>query len=367
VGIFLSGGYDSSTVTAILQSSRTEKLKTFTIGFEEGNNEAPYAKKIASYLGTDHTELICETKIAQSIIPDLPFYYDEPFADSSAIPTTLVSKLARTQVTVALSADAGDEIFAGYERYSDLYNKSLTISKIPESLIITSKLAFSIASELVPTAFPKLKHKLNGLSKSLHFDKNTQTASLFTNMSSLPDFIISGLLAGKPLNTNGFIQINPEGFKNEIDLVMALDYMMYLQNDILTKVDRASMSISLESREPLLDHRLIEYVAKLPLEYKFDGKILKRILKDISYSYIPKEMLDRPKAGFSLPINTWLRNDLSYLIDEFLNDKAIKSSGLLNTDYIRKQVELFKVNRLHYNQVIWRLLMFQMWYFKWMK
>jgi asparagine synthase (glutamine-hydrolysing) len=367
VGVFLSGGFDSSIVAAILQKDRTEKIKTFTIGFEEGNNEAPFAKETANFLGTDHSEAICTTKEAQDIIPQLPFFFDEPFADSSAIPTTLVSQFAKKKVTVALSADAGDEIFCGYETYSSLYSKLKNINKIPNSLKPIAKRLFQVTHNITSHKNIELRHKLDGLSKSLDKNNFTQATTLNRTMSSLPQTYIDNLFLESSTPYKSKFEINTDGFSNEIEIAMAIDYQVYLQNDILTKIDRATMSVSLEGREPLLDQRIIEFAAQIPFEYKFDGYTSKRILKDIVYEYIPKNMMDRPKTGFSLPVSKWLRGDLNYLIEEYLNPTALAESKILNVEFITKQVQLFKSNKLHYTTFIWKILMFQMWFSKWMK
>ncbi|MFN3952778.1 MAG: asparagine synthase (glutamine-hydrolyzing) [Thermaurantimonas sp.] len=366
VGVFLSGGYDSTAVTAILQHNRAERLKTFTIGFREGNNEAPYARATADYLGTDHTEYLCTSKEAQEIIPTLPYYYDEPFADSSAIPTMLVSRIARQSVTVALSADAGDEVFAGYDSYSSLHKKLQLLDLIPNGLKIpVSNLAKGF-EKWVPTRYPAFKHKLFGVAEAMHPDTFTQAAVLFRLMNSLPNSYFSRLFTDRVTPHATPSEMDVVGFHDPIDIALAIDYQMYLQNDILTKVDRATMSVSLEGREPLLDHRIIEFVARLPLSFKFDGKTQKKILKDIVHEYVPKSMMDRPKAGFSLPIYSWLKGDLRYLIDEFLCEDSLKESGLFRVDFLKKQVDLFVSDQLHYKPFIWKLLMFQMWYKKWM-
>lgn len=279
VGIFLSGGYDSSVVTALLQKNRTEKLKTFTIGFEEGNNEAPFAKEVARYLCTDHTEYICTTREAQNIIPLLPYFYDEPFADSSAIPTMLVSKVAHADVKVALSADAGDELFAGYMHYSKLDSDLAILNKIPRSSkhILRPSLAF--LSYLMPLSKSELKHKLRSIASALNTDKLKQATELSKLASSLPIFYQSKLLNYTPGNYRTKYDNDFSSFNNVIDIALAIDYGMYLQNDILTKVDRASMSVSLEGREPLLDHRLAEFVAQLPIEYKYNKQGGKKSLR----------------------------------------------------------------------------------------
>lgn len=366
VGVFLSGGYDSTAVTAILQNSTSSNLKTFTIGFEEGNNEAPFARKIANHLGTNHHEFTCTTKEAQEIIPSLPYYYDEPFADSSAIPTILVSRFAREYVTVALSADAGDELFAGYKSYPDLNDKLKLLNKIPDFLKNPSSSLFSGLSSLVPATQPALHHKLDGISRALNSNKLQQAADLFRIANSLPKIYSNHLFDQNSREYKTDFELDTSDFNSEIEIAMAVDYQSYLQNDILTKVDRATMSVSLEGRDPLVDHRLLEFAARLPLKYKYDGKTTKKILKDIVYEYLPKDMMDRPKMGFSLPIYSWLRGELSYLIDEYLSKDELAKSGFFNVPFVAEQVDLFKKNKLHYSPLIWKFLMFQMWYKRWM-
>lgn len=366
IGVFLSGGYDSTAVTSILQNDRTKSLKTFTIGFEEGNNEAPYAQEIAKYLGTDHYEYICTIKEAQEIIPDLPFYYDEPFADSSAIPTILVSRFAKQHVKVSLSADGGDEIFAGYHNYISLVQKLNCLNRIPNRVKTLAKYVLSLMEKVIPISNPALKHKLHSASKSINRNNYQQASDLFRLMNSLPISYQKNLFQTPIGAYNNTYSINSEGFNNEIELALAVDYQMYLQNDILTKVDRATMSTSLEGREPLLDHRLIEYVATLPFHYKYDGRSTKRLLKDIVHDYVPQKIMDRPKTGFSLPIYHWLNKDLRWLVCEYLNEEAIAASKLLNVEFVLKQTKLFQQGKLHYKPLIWKLLMFQMWYQRWM-
>jgi asparagine synthase (glutamine-hydrolysing) len=366
VGIFLSGGYDSSAVAAILQNESSQKLKTFTIEFQEGNNEAPYARETAAYLGTDHHEYTCTSKEAQNIIPDLPYYYDEPFADSSAIPTTLVSRFARNHVTVALSADAGDELFAGYNSYPQFKNNQNNLNKIPPQLINISSTLFSLASKITPAETPSLKHKLKSISKSVDSDRFEQAAKLFKYSNSLPDFYMDRLFVNGHEKYPTKFDINVSDFKDAIEIPLAVDYQSYLQNDILTKVDRATMSVSLEGREPLVDHRILEFSARLPLDYKMNGLNTKRILKDIVHLYLPKEMMERPKTGFSLPIYTWLRDDLSWLIDENLNPESIKLSGIFNESFITGTVKRFQRDKFYYEPLVWKLLMFQLWFKRWM-
>lgn len=367
VGVFLSGGFDSSLVTALLQNNSSEKIKTFTIGFETGNNEVAYAREVSKYLGTDHTEYICTFKDAEKIIPDLTYYFDEPFADSSAIPTILVSNLAVKKVKVALSADGGDEVFGGYSRYFSLRDKISTLNTIPNGLHKIAKQTLSSLVSFVPESKIDLTHKMQGFAKSLNSDKNIQSSTIFKSMSLLPKYYANSIFKQKMEDYPTVFENDYKNVKNEIELAMLIDYKMYLQNDILAKVDRASMSVSLEGREPLLDHRLIEFAATLPLEYKIQGNGGKRILKDIVYDYIPKQIMDRPKAGFSVPIDHWLKNDLSFLIDENLNEKALASSELFNVPFVLDIVKSYKNDSLHYKTLIWKLIVFQMWYFNWMK
>jgi asparagine synthase (glutamine-hydrolysing) len=366
VGVFLSGGYDSTAVTAILQANSASKLKTFTIGFEEGNNEAPYAEETASYLGTDHTEYICTTKEAQEIIPTLPFYFDEPFGDSSAIPTILVSQLAKKQVTVALSADGGDEILCGYSSYIKLNDFQKKLNSIPTSLKSFVKSFERSLSTMTTLLEDEKKHQIKSFISSLNTNNLVQAQKLFQSMNEKPSNLINSFFNSDFQGYDSSFRIEEQGFYHQLELAMAIDFNTYLPNDILTKVDRATMSTSLEGREPFLDHRIVEFSSQLPLNFKYDGHSSKKILKDIVHDFIPKKMMDRPKTGFSLPIYTWLKGDLSYLIDEYLSEDALKVSGILDHKFLSQQVELFVQNKFHYQPLIWNLLMFQMWHKKWM-
>jgi len=366
VGVFLSGGYDSTSVAAILQASSNSKIKTFTIGFEEGNNEAPYAKENASFLGTDHHEYYCTENEAKDIIKDLPYYYDEPFGDSSAIPTTLVSKYAKKEVTVALSADGGDEIFCGYDAYSFMYNKMNKINKIPKFIKPALKSTLLFGSKLIPNSKHRLKHKAKIFSNALSDDEYDIALVIYKGMINLPDHLKVKFLPKRINELKTCLEKKEKLYHSVLEMIMAVDFKMYLQNDILTKVDRATMSVSLEGREPILDHRILEFSAQLPLNFKYDGKTTKRILKDITHEYIPKKMLDRPKAGFSLPVVKWLNEDLSYLVEEYLSREALSISGLFDEKYLDQQIKLFKTGKFHYISFVWKLLMFQMWYKRWM-
>ncbi|MCH7412060.1 asparagine synthase (glutamine-hydrolyzing) [Belliella sp. R4-6] len=366
VGVFLSGGYDSTAVTALLQGKSSKALKTFTIGFEEGNNEAPFAAETAKYLGTDHTEYICTTKEAQEIISTLSLYFDEPFGDSSAIPTILVSKLAKEDVTVALSADAGDEIFCGYDSYFNLHAFLQKLDNVPK--IFKGNWTKTLTKSIQKNGFinqSKNAHHLTSVLGVLNEEPLQKSADLFQAMAEKPVGYIDSIFKKKISPYSSSFEINTSGFQHPLEVAMNIDFNSYLPNDILTKVDRATMSVSLEGREPLLDHRLAAYVAQIPMKFKSDGISGKKILKDIVHDYVPKSMMDRPKAGFSLPIYTWLRGDLSYLLDEYLSKEALGISGLFNVDFLIGEIEKFKEKKLHYSPIIWYLLMFQMWYKRW--
>ena len=369
VGVFLSGGYDSSCVTALLQKNNTEQIKTFTIGFSDsGLNEAPHAKAIAAHLGTDHTEYYCTQKEALEIVPQLPFFYDEPFADSSAIPTTLVSKIAREKVTVALSADAGDEIFAGYNRYDHLMKYGRQLEKIPP---VIRKAAAAIMSAIPSSAIPVLNKNYRFHSRYQKLKNGLKNADehniLLTLTKQITDDEIN-ILFKNPTKTLSSA-FNSKELKAEYRSVlanaMAIDYQTYLADDILQKVDRAGMSVSLEGREPFLDHRIIEWAAQLPMDFKYRNGSKKFILKEIVHRYIPKEMLDRPKTGFSIPIENWLKNDLKQFADKYLDDNFIEKQNIFNNNEIQRIRKAFYYGQSERAEKIWYLIMFQMWYDKW--
>ena len=364
VGVFLSGGYDSALLTTLLQKERTEKLKTFTIGFDnKAWDETPAAKALAERLGTDHTEYICTQKDCKDIIPELPYYFDEPFADNSAVPTILVSRLARKDVKVALSADGGDETFAGYNRYGGLYSvrkilkliggiRNEKLSKLGCHIndFITEKYSFTHEKG---EAFAKLlaiepEYRVAMTAESGSF--STLSESIYHELTSLP-------------YPDPLFMLDERDFDDPISVATAMDYVNYMADDILVKVDRATMSISLEGRDPLLDHRIIEYAAQLPIEYKFDHGNKKRIYKDILYQYVPKEMMERPKTGFMMPVEEWLRGDLKYLLEENLNDSLC--NDYFQIENVKRIKSLFYEDKLkHENKIIWRILVFQLWWKK---
>ena len=373
IGMTLSGGIDSSLVTAVMQESSSKPIKTFTIGFTSDRfNEASYANKIAKYLGTDHHELYVTPKEAQEAITDLPFFYDEPFADSSSIPTYIVSKLVRSYVKVVLSGDGGDELFGGYKRYEWerqilSYNLPHSLRKgiagvlylFPENLI--SKF-YEFSKRILPEGFResnlvgKKDYLINLLSYKNPVDlylslvtiwRDPQLSRLLGIKKKDIDFIL------KDLYTKG-------NKKNIVELLMLTDLKTYLVDDILTKVDRASMAVSLENRVPLLDHRLVEFSFGLPFKFKYKKYLTKRLLSQ----YLPPELFERPKHGFSVPVSDWLRGDLSFLIREYLAKERIKKEGILNYDYVEKIVNEHLSFKKDYGNHIWSLIVFEMWYEK---
>lgn len=370
VGVFLSGGYDSSCVTALLQNNNTEKIKTFTIGIPDaGLNEAPFAKDIATHLGTDHTEYYCTAKEALDIVPQLPFFYDEPFADSSAIPTSLVSKIARQKVTVALSADAGDEVFAGYNRYDYMMRYGKILPRIPAFI---RKTASSIMDVIPANSIPVLNKKYvfhSRYEKLKGLLKNSSEESFFKELSQLTDADKLALLFKSPVyeieTAFDSKELESEHFST-LAYMMAIDYQTYLTDDILQKVDRASMSVGLEGREPFLDQRIIEWAAQLPMEYKYNKGNKKFIIKEIVHKYLPKEMMDRPKMGFGIPIAAWLQNDLKPFVDHYFDEAFVTRQNIFNIHEIQRIRRSFYDGKIERAEKIWYLLMFQMWYDKWM-
>ena len=370
VGVFLSGGYDSACVTSILQENRTEKLKTFTIGVPDiGLNEAPYAKDVAAHLGTDHTEIECTEEDAMELIEDLPYYFDEPFADSSAIPTTLVSKMARQQVTVALSADGGDEIFAGYNRYDYLARYGKKLNKIPG---FARKSIAGIMDKIPSERIPVLKHKYNfhnRYEKLKNVLRNPSDRDIMLSLSQqyTDQQMVTFMKQRAEQLESMYLSTELDTAQNSsLAYMMAIDYQTYLVDDILQKVDRSTMSQSLEGREPFLDHRIIELAAQLPDEFKYHEGIKKRIIRDIVHDYLPEKLMDRPKMGFAIPIAAWMQSDLKDMVHDYINEKSIREQGLFNWEAVRKIMDAFYAGKKEYDMKIWYLLMFQMWYAKWM-
>lgn len=369
LGAFLSGGIDSSAVVALMQTQSSRPVKTFTIGFnEEGYNEAIHAKAVAHHLGTEHTELYVTPEQAMDVIPRLPGLYCEPFADSSQIPTFLVSQLARQHVTVSLSGDAGDELFCGYNRYQITNSLWQKIARVPGPL--RSLLARGITA-VPPAAWDKLapiipgagRHAAIGdkLHKGAGVLASTTVDDLYLGMVSHlgnpADWVIGGQ---EPPTCLLGLRPDLEGL-GAVERMMALDMVSYLPDDILVKVDRAGMGVSLESRVPFLDHRLIEFAWSLPLAYKLrDGKT-KWPLRQVLYRYVPPALIDRPKMGFGVPLHDWLRGPLRGWAEELLSETRLAKEGFFHPGLIRKIWLEHLSGRRNWMALLWNVLMFQAW------
>jgi len=362
VGVFLSGGIDSSVVAAILQK-HYGNIHTFTIGFKEAKyNEATYAKQVAEHIGTTHTEKFLDSSQAKEILKRFVDIYDEPFGDSSGIPTTLVSQVARDAgVKVVLSADGGDEIFCGYERY--WYAKSIgdKLFKLPKTV---RKLLFKTmnivgvdnASKLVK--IKNFAHKYNQLGEML---KDDSWQGIYENLiHNAKNYEIQELLGVVKDINEGSFRIGEE--ENPMQGMMLWDYHRYMVDDILTKVDRATMSVSIEGREPLLDHRIAQFMAQVPFELKYKDGTSKYLLRKVLERYIPKEMIDRPKMGFGIPMFEWFGSDLRELFEENFVDEKLNKHNLLNNKYIQKEYQKLKNNKVLNINKLWFILVFQMWY-----
>ncbi len=370
VGIFLSGGYDSSIVAALLQKDSLKKLKTFTIGFyENGFNEAPYAKEVASYLGCDHLEYYCTPKDALDIIPKLPTIYDEPFADASSIPTTLVSKLAKNEVTVSLSADGGDEIFAGYDRYTRSLNYYKNSLKIPS---LFRKTLSGFIDRFDPFILSILRDSYSLETRYKKVQNLLDSSSIVDIMRDLSSYIsfsqADRLLKGRVerLKTNfdktALLNIDSDN----IDKMLAIDYKTYMVDGVLTKVDRATMSVALEGREPFLDHKIIEFIATLPSSFKYKNGVKKYILKELTHKYIPKELMDRPKMGFGVPIKEWFKDELKEYFLYYLDRERLEREGIFNVDEVLMLRDNYLNSRGENVDILWSILIFEMWYERWM-
>jgi len=380
VGMFLSGGIDSSLVCALL-TKEGYKLKTFTIGFyEKEYNEAYYAKKVAEYLGTEHTEIYCTPKEAYEIIPKLPEIYDEPFGDSSAIPTFLVSKLAKSQVKVSLSADGGDEQFCGYTRYTFTANR---ISKLANSPLkdLLVKILETIGVENLYTlyktfrfVFPKYTNARDKVAKLISTLKEKEPLKQYD--TSLKYFLsddLKNLIVVDFSLENQLFKLKPLEEKVDLSkvdpliLFMYYDLKTYLPDDILVKVDRATMGVALEGRDPFLDHKILEWSSQLPIKFKYRNRKTKHLLRKILYKYLPKELIDRPKQGFSAPIYEWFKKELKILFKEFLNESKLKKDGLFNVSKVQQILRDYLDNKRVNHNKLWVLFIFQLWKERWFK
>jgi asparagine synthase (glutamine-hydrolysing) len=362
LGAFLSGGIDSSTVVALMQSQSSFPVKTFTIGFHEAAyNEAVHAKAVAAHLGTEHTELYVTPAQAMAVIPRLPKLYCEPFADSSQIPTLLVSELARKHVTVSLSGDAGDELFCGYTRYDITERWWKRISALPAPMrqslkVVMSGVGSPYLQRLLPRALGEKFEK--GLDMLAGDSLEAVYRSIVSNMVDPCDWLI-GVAAEPPTALAGSIP-NLEGL-GPVERIMALDAVSYLPDDILVKVDRASMGVSLESRVPFLDHRIVEFAWQLPLDYKRRDGVSKWPLRQLLYRYVPRELVDRPKRGFAVPLHDWLRGPLRDWAEALLEANRLQREGFFNANKVRTAWAEHLSGRRNWTPRLWSVLMFQAW------
>jgi asparagine synthase (glutamine-hydrolysing) len=363
LGAFLSGGIDSSTIAALMQEQSSTPIKTFTIGFDEpGFDEAPYARAVADHLGTDHTEMRVTAQMAQDVVKQLPHMYDEPFADSSQIPMHLVCRAAREQVSVVLSGDAGDELFGGYNRY--LWGPRIwsRVSWLPFGV----RKLLGQAIQLVPISGWNTLSRLAGVSrlgeKAHKLAARLRTArtvedlywSLVTEWPN-PELLVVGAKAGQPERIQ-----SPSNLKDPLSM-MYLDTLTYLPDDILCKVDRAAMACSLETRVPFLDHRVVELVWRLPLHMKIRKGVSKWALRQVLYKRVPKELIERPKAGFAIPVGQWLRGPLRDWADALISPSRLAAEGYLHPESITRVWQEHLSGHYDHTPKLWSVLMFQAW------
>jgi asparagine synthase (glutamine-hydrolysing) len=373
LGAFLSGGIDSSVVVALMQAQSTTPIQTFSIGFAESTyDEAPYAKAVAAHLGTDHHELYVQPRHALDLIPDLPDWYDEPFADSSQLPTYLVCEMTRQHVTVSLSGDGGDELFAGYGRYAYLRDLCAPAGSVPKSM----RGALSALLTRVPAAWwdrsaRLLPHRIrpgNAGDKAKRLAKLLRPSGrdrlyldLVTHWHEPAALVHAAREAIAPYWYGAWADDIPD----DTDRMQLIDTITYLPDDILTKVDRASMAVSLEARAPLLDHRVVEYAWRLPRHMKERNGTTKWALRQVLYRHVPSTLIERPKMGFGVPIDAWLRGPLRDWAEALLAEERLKAEGIFNPAPIRARWKEHLAGTTDWHYSIWVILMFQAWRERW--
>ncbi len=373
LGAFLSGGVDSSAIVALMQTQSPHRVRTFTIGFTEaGYNEAEYAKAVARHLGTDHTELYVSPEDAQAVIPRLPAIYDEPFSDSSQIPTFLVAQHARQHVTVSLSGDAGDELFGGYERYflaRDLRRKFMWMP-----WAMRRRLAQAVDA-CPPWLLNALLRPLGALVPHFRVSQPSHKAYLAAEVLAMADDAAmyrrvvshwkdpSSLTLGarEPATLLDELLMRPGVASTFEQRMMTTDTLTYLPDDILAKLDRAAMAVSLETRVPFLDHRMVEFALSLPLSMKIRNGESKWLLRQMLYKYVPPTLIERPKMGFGIPIDCWLRGPLRDWAESLLDDARLRREGFLDPAPIRRKWEEHQSGARNWQYYLWDVLMFQAW------
>jgi asparagine synthase (glutamine-hydrolysing) len=372
LGAFLSGGVDSSTVVALMQQAGLGKVRTFSIGFDiPGYNEAPYAAAVANHLRTDHTELTVTSGQALDLIPRLPDIYDEPFADSSQIPTYLVSAMTRKHVTVALSGDGGDELFAGYNRYQLTERFWQALSVMPRAMrnaaaaALTmvrpdrwTSLAAVLPARLRPPQTGDKLHKIAAVLKLDNFD------ALYRRLVSHWEPSEVALCAQEPPSIINDEKIAQE-FPDPLARMQFLDLVTYLPDDILTKVDRASMAVALEARVPLLDHRVVEFSWRLPRKAKIRNRTTKWMLRQVLYRHVPPTLIERPKMGFGIPLGEWLRGPLRDWAETLLNENRLRDAALLDPKVVRRFWQEHLDGSRNWQYLLWDVLMLEAWRERW--
>jgi len=371
LGAFLSGGIDSSLIVALMQAQNTTPVRTFSIGFEQADfDEAPHAKAVAEHLGTHHTEHYVSPSDLLDVIPKLPRIYDEPFSDSSQIPTYLVSQITRQAVTVSLSGDGGDELFAGYTRYYDAARAYNQFGKLPTPVQRLTKGILGLRNTrqwrgIFNTVRPVLpaflrEHdtadKLHRLEQMLPIRSRD---SFYQNVMSHwlnPESVV----LGNPQPRLKTPQLNPAD--HIVHQMSHHDMVTYLPDDILAKVDRAAMAVSLETRVPFLDHRVVEFAARVPFSYKKRGPHPKWLLRQVLYRYVPSDLIDRPKMGFGVPLAGWLRHDLVDWADDLLSPSRLRNEGIFDPDIITTRWQQHRSGDYNWHYHLWDVLMFQAWY-----